>query len=363
MKKSIIYILIGISSLGLLLQSCDPTDPPSTNSFVEITENITEATVWAGDKTYIINKYDFYVESTLTIEAGAIIKFPAAYKYLTLAEDGKIIANGTSSNPIIFTSYKDDNHGGDSNDDAGGTIPAQGDWANIDLNGSSGSEFTYCKFLYGGNGTTPSSTLNLSPSADAKIDNCTFAFNGGGKNAQFYVGALNADNASNATVITNNTFYNNILPLTITAEINIDNSNAFSYNGNANTYNGIFVSRNIERNTTWLEDEVAFVITSDNMNIGIGKTLTLGDNVILKFVQDATLTLLSGETALVNYNGSGIYYTSLNDDDLLGDTNGNGNASMPASADWTGIFVDEWKTTGYADWDNIKYNNPNPSSK
>lgn len=364
MKNKLFLILIGIAGLGILLQSCDPVDPTPTDSKVEVVADITEPTIWSGDKTYVINKYDFNIESTLTIEAGAVIKFPTAYKYLTLSGEGKIIANGTSISPIIFTSYKDDNYGGDSNDDGGESIPAAGDWANMDLNGQTGSEFNYCKFLYGGNGTGASPTLNLSSEASATITNCTFAFNGGGKDGNFYKGALNADNADPSTVITNNTFYNNVLPITIAAEINLDNSNSFSYNGDVNTYNGIFVSRNIEQNTNWLEDEVAFVVTSDNMNIAINKTLTLGDHVVVKFVQDATLTLLSGETSLVNHDGIEVFFTSLKDDELKGDTNGDTTLSSPDSADWTGIFLDEWtKSTGYAEWSNITYNNPNPSSK
>ncbi|PLX08173.1 MAG: hypothetical protein C0596_07705 [Marinilabiliales bacterium] len=363
MKNLESLLIIGIIASALFFTSCDPTDPPVTNNVVEITADITEPTTWTADKVYVISMLDFGVESTLTIEAGTVIKFPSNYKYLSLYGDGKIIANGTTSNQVVFTSYKYDTNGGDTNEDGSSTTAAVGDWGNIDLNGTSGSVFTNCKFLYGGYGTTASSTLNLSASAEATIEGCTFAYNGGGQNGNFFVGALNADQASNNTSITNTTFYNNVLTLTIAAEISTDNSNSFSSGGEGNSYNGIFVSGNIQRNTSWEESEVAYVITSDNMNVGIGIVLTLGNNVILKFVDDATLTLLSGESSLDNYNGSGVYYTSLKDDDLLGDTNGDGTLTAPAIADWTGIFLDEWKSTGYANWSNILYNDPNPSSK
>lgn len=354
--------LILISSVYFF--SCDPNNPNNEN-VIEITADIIAPTTWSGDKVYVIKKFDFVVESELRIEAGAIIKFSPNHKTITINnEGGKILAIGTSTKPIIFTSYRDDTNGGDTNNDGGNTIPSVGDWAYIDVNGTTGSEFIYCKFLYGGYGIEPTPTLDLSTGgSSARIENCTFANNGGGKKGSFYIGALHADNASNTTIIKNNLFYGNILPLTINAEIDIDNSNSFSYQGTANTYNGIFVSKNIQKNTSWAETEVAFVITSENMQIGIGKKLTLSDDVVLKFVSNSTLTLLSGESSLENYSGQGVYYTSLKDDELKGDTNGDGGASSPAVADWVGIYLDNWKSTGYAQWENIRYNNPNASVK
>jgi len=81
-----------------------------TDADIEPCENVT----WTNDKTYIVDGV-VYVEdcATLTIEAGTVVKFtpraevgnPSA---LVIARGGKIFAEGTAQNPIIFTAEADD---------------------------------------------------------------------------------------------------------------------------------------------------------------------------------------------------------------------------------------------------------------
>lgn len=365
LKRNILIVLTGLiclaavgcggsgsgTSIAPISVAC-----PGMN-LVEVFNNITANTIWRTNTVYIIRAWDFYVNATLTIEPGVIIKFhPTLGPGMALGGAGTIVAQGTAANPIIFTSFKDDASGCDNNGDGAATTPARRDWASVDTNGLNGSIFDYCNFYYGG-ASAYSSTLALSAGSIATVTNSIFAHNDGSDASGWY-GALDASNASAGTVITDNTFFDNVRPLSVSTAYDIDDSNTFHNPDNPaqmNTYNGIFVEsiNEITSPIMWGETEVAFVIDDNDFYINSGATLTLGDDVVLKFRPGSVLLLDDGESALVNHGGPGVAFTSYKDDTRKGDTNGDGGATTAGSADWLGIYNNLISVSAYVTWTNI----------
>ncbi len=93
-----------------------------------------------------------YDGKTLTIVPGQVIKVAGGYFDTSVNNTGgKIVAQGTTGAPIIFTSTADDSAGGDSNVDGSSSAPGRGSWNGIYFHtGDSGSLFDQVEVRYGG---------------------------------------------------------------------------------------------------------------------------------------------------------------------------------------------------------------------
>lgn len=323
----------------------------SPRNTIEVTNDIEQPTTWESQNVYVISA-SIDIERPLTIQAGTVIKFQSD-EYLFVQGEGIIVAQGALNRPIVFTSYRDDEHSGDTNGDGNVTSPDYGDWYGIIISGTQGSVFNYCHFLYGGVSTVNDGVLDFRDS-QATISNCVFAHNSGKDPNRDYYGALDATEARSGTVISSNRFYDNYIPLSINDNFDLDDSNIFQNESGTitNTYNAVFCNSNIDSNRSWGETDVA-VVFSSYADIATDVTLSLANNVVLKFTNGNGFNIHGGDRGLINYNGEGVYFTSFRDDSLKGDSNGDGDVTTPADGDWRGIFTGNFGN--YYTWPNILY--------
>ena len=82
----------------------------------------------------------------LIVQPGAIVKMEAGLS-INIENGGTLEALGNRAQPIVFTSSKDDEHGGDTNDDGNLTIATAGDWKQITIAGGT-ADMDFCHILY-----------------------------------------------------------------------------------------------------------------------------------------------------------------------------------------------------------------------
>lgn len=121
MKKTFINIalLVALGATTTFVSSCkkdDDDDKTEEVSSEEITVKASDegigTTTWTKNNVYVLDGFVFVNDGqTLTIEPGTIIKGAAGQgasaSALIVAQGGKLIAEGTATEPIIFTSVAD----------------------------------------------------------------------------------------------------------------------------------------------------------------------------------------------------------------------------------------------------------------
>ena len=300
--------------------------------------HITASGTWYADSIpYIINdsganngNRDIAAEVTLTIEAGTVIKFENNGT-VSFNVYGTLDAKGTDANPIIFTSAADDDYLGDTNGD-GSSDGLPEDWEQISFESDSTNNIIqHCVFKYAGQ---DGCTIDIHTDS-VQIENCLFA-HGGGDGIQVrdqsnpvITGCEFAENADDAIELEINSY-----------PVLRDNS------AHDNEWNGINVhGGHIEVSGTWYADGIPYVINDSganngNRDIAAGVTLTIEAGTVIKFENNGTVSFnVYGTLDAKGTDANPIIFTSLADDDYLGDTNGDGNSSgLPE--DWEDLFFE-----------------------
>jgi parallel beta-helix repeat protein len=313
---------------------------------------------------------------TLSIAAGTVVKFDAmagtSYRRLMIV-NGILGLQGTSGNPVYFTSSRDDSLGGDSNGDA--TQPAAGDWGHVRIN-NGGNDIHDCVFKYGGAYPYPSYNQNpyvlwsqtgsptvrdnqfryvydqaiyyqYSGSGLGRIDSNTVS----GGNISIYVSSGDSIHvvgnslynfnsygiycANASPLIQDNTFGNNSSDKYIVYQEGSSFPRYFNNILNGHFFSAKAVSGTINRSGTWsMSDNIPYILIGD-ISIPSGVNLTVNAGTIIKMLQsNHSIMTVDGTLALNSTSQLPIVFTSSRDDQYGGDSNNDTTASVPAPGDW-----------------------------
>ncbi len=262
----------------------------------------------------------YAVNAELDIQPGVTIKCDKYSNYgagLVVSSTGKIVATGTATQPIVFTSSKE----------GSGATPATGDWWGIEINGTNTS-FNYCTFKYAGNGDHAAIRIN---NTDTSVKNCIFTQN---------IIGLDATYAGVNTSITGNAFYSNTggssgyYPVYIGTNVTMDDTNVLtdSTGANPNTYQGIALAGDITVDQTLYCTKAPYVVVQSVPTIT--HKLTIEPGVTIKFDKYSNygsgfVVASNGEIDAEGTAAQPITFTSIKD----------GSGATPAAGDWWGISL------------------------
>ncbi|MEK7117775.1 MAG: right-handed parallel beta-helix repeat-containing protein, partial [Patescibacteria group bacterium] len=346
--------------------------PLPTSADTVISSPISIDTVWtASSSPYIIDSSFLILAGvTLTIEPGVVVKAK-----ITGLEGpnirGTLVARGTNEAPIIFTSFNDSE---------------AGEWQGLYFKEGSVGDFEHIILRYSGYGgygygnfvgiENDGGALNIKNSHIH--DNYKILFDWGTGYYTAGIGIRNKGELSmsdstvgqhlygilsetGTTTIINNIFQNNSgqgidmrgpEPLTLLNNVfvgnkktaYIDASKHFIHSGNTSadlTKKGFEMTGVLIQDITLHSADLPIII-SGGLTIPVGQTLTIAPGTVIKLDSWPSFGSITAQGALksLGTKDQPIYFTSIKDDAIGGDTNGDATTTSPAVKDWNAIYLE-----------------------
>lgn len=262
----------------------------------------------------------------LTLPAGTVLKMDSGAAITS--DGGRLVAQGTPAQPVVITSLFDDAFGGDTQNDGNATTPAPGDWTGLQLFVGDTSDLDFAILRYGGQAGSPPATVHLSGSS-ATLDSCTVEHGSANGIASRSPGTPFAQ-IRDCQLLGNAGlgFFNFQWGLLESCTDNVASGNL------GGDHFHVLPERPavpIEIGPRNLSGRV--LVVSGATTISSSGSLTLPPGIVLKYPNRYVNCFSVNSGGALHLRGTArepIVLTSLADDSVGGDTNGDGNATQPA---------------------------------